>query len=125
MKKNNGIAGVDIAIAIVAVMIFSTLMLTLIINNSKETVKTAKETIAMIYMTEFFENISIAEYDEVTQENINKFIPEGVEKNYEVQIDVEDNIGANEDIIKRVQLTLRYEIGNRKYECSMEKLKVR
>ena len=106
MKKNNGIAGVDIAIAIVAVMIFSTLMLTLIINNSKETVKTAKETIAMIYMTEFFENISIAEYDEVTQENINKFIPEGVEKNYEVQIDVEDNIGANEDIIKRLNVSV-------------------
>ena len=125
MKEDKGIAGVDIAIAIVAVMIFSTLILTLIINNSKETVKTAKETIAMIYMTEFFENISIAEYDEVTQENINKFIPEGVEKNYEVQINVEDNIGANEDIIKKVQLTLRYDIGNKKYECSMEKLKVR
>lgn len=125
MKKENGIAGVDIIIAIIAVMIFSTLILTLITNNAKESVKSAKETIAMIYMTEFFENISIAGYDEITQDNINKFIPEGVEGNYQVQINVEDNIYGDEDIIKKIQLTLTYEINNRTYEYSMEKLKVR
>ena len=125
MKKENGLAGIDIVIAIVAVMIFSTLILILIINNGKASVKTVKETMAMIYMTEFFENISIANYDEVTQDNVNRFIPEGVEEKYQVKIEVEDNIVGNEDIIKKVQFTLTYEIGNTTYECSMEKLKVR
>ena len=57
----------------------------------------------MIYMTEFFENISIAEYDEVTQENINKEIEqkneiEDIVYNFDennIELENKDNININ------------------------------
>lgn len=129
LKKDNALAGIDMIIAIVVVMIFSVLILTLITNNALENVKNAKETMAMIYITEIFENIGMAEYDTVSKENANTFISQEILNNYDVEMRVEDTFekieNKDQDILKKVYLTLTYEIGNKVYSCSMERLKIR
>lgn len=127
MKKHNALAGIDIVIAVVAIIIFSTLILSLITTNASENIKIAKETIAMIYMTEIFENVGIAEFDNVTEENKDSLVPQGVNGDYDVIINVVD-INSNDDktgIMKKIELTLKYKIGDKTYECSMERLKAR
>lgn len=128
MKKNNALAGIDIIIAVVAIIIFSTLILSLITTNVTGNVKIAKETIAMIYMTEIFENIGTADYGNVTESNIDKFIPSNVSGDYEVEFKVTEhkpNSEADGEIMKKIELTLKYKIGDKTYECSMERLKAR
>ena len=128
IKKDNALAGIDIVIAIITIMIFSGLILALMYNNSVENVKVAKETMAMIYITEIFENIGIAEFDDVIETNIQNFIPEEALKNYQIDMKIEQNIEdiqEGQDLIKKIRLTLRYSIGNKEYECYMERLKVR
>lgn len=124
MKKNNALAGIDIVIAVVAIIIFSTLILSLITTNVTGNVKIARETIATIYMTEIFEKIGLADYDDVTADNNVKFIPENVSGDYEIKFSVTP-YPEEEDILKIVKLTLKYEIGGKTYECSMERLKAR
>lgn len=123
MKKNNALAGIDIVIAVVAIIIFSTLILSLITTNVTGNVKIARETIATIYMTEIFEKIGLADYDDVTKERSKEFIPENVSGDYNVEFYVTKH--GKEDILKKVKLTLKYEIGGKTYECSMERLKAR
>lgn len=128
MKKNNALAGIDIVIAVVAIIIFSTLILSLITTNVTGNVKIAKETIAMIYMTEIFENIGTANYDNVTEGSKDSFIPSNVSGDYDVEFKVtehEPNSEANSDIMKKIELTLKYKIGDKTYKCSMERLKAR
>ena len=127
MKKDKALAGIDMIIAIIVVIIFSTLLLSLITNNALENVKTAKESMAMIYITEIFENIAIEKYENVTEDNINRFIPEQVLlDNYRVEMRIEENNNdIPEDIIKKVNITLFYEINEKEYQYSMERLKIR
>lgn len=127
MKKNNALAGIDIVIAVVAIIIFSTLILSLITTNVTGNVKIAKETIAMIYMTEIFEKIGTANYDNVTKANKEEFISSNVFGDYEVEFKVTEHKpnGEADNIMKKIELTLKYKIGDKTYECSMERLKAR
>ena len=127
-RKDTGLAGTDMVIAIIAIIIFSTLILSLIVNNSIENMKVAKETMAMIYITEIFENIGIADYNTVSEENIDNFVPQEVLKNYKVDVTINnkfDEIEEQQDIIKKISVTLTYNIGNKTYTSSMERLKIR
>jgi len=128
IKKQNAIAGIDAVIAIITIIIFSTLILTLIVNNLKENVKLKKDTLAMIYITEIFENIAIEDYDKINDSNIDNLIPQQVKDNYSVDIKITnqfENVSNNEDIMKKITLTLTYEFDNEEYSCSMERMKIR
>lgn len=127
IKKNSGLAGIDIVIAIIAIVIFTTLILALMYNNAMENIKIVKETLAMVYITEIFENIGIADFDEVTAGNENNFIPEEVNKNYEVNLKIEDEFEdlEKQNIIKKINIIIKYEIGDKTYSCSAERLKAK
>lgn len=128
IKKDNALAGIDIVISIIVIIIFSSLILSLIQNNAMENLKISKETMAMIYITEIFENIGIAKYDEVIEEKVDNFIPKEASENYTIDIKINENfeeIQEGQEIIKKISLTLKYNIGNKEYECYMERLKVR
>jgi len=128
IKKDNGLAGVDMIIAIIAITIFSTLIVSLMYNNVIENVKLKKETLAMIYITEAFENIGIETYDNITEENINNLVPEEARNNYNIEMTVTnefDDVTNNEYIMKKITLKLSYEIANKTYSCSMERMKIK
>jgi len=128
LKKSNGLAGVDMIIATVAVIIFSTLIVSLINNNVLENVKLRKEALAMIYSTQIFENIAIESYDYITQENSSNLIPKEVLNEYSVNLNIStnlDNVTDNQNIIKKITLTLSYDIGNKTYTCTMQRMKIK
>lgn len=128
-REKKAIVLMDILIAIVAVMIFSTLIISMISNNIVENVKLKKDTLAMIYITEIFENIAIEDYDNVIQANVEQFIPEQANINYNVQISIVNGTFNSstpyEDIMKKVKVTLTYEVGGKNYICSMERIKIK
>jgi len=138
MRKQNGLAGMDVIIAIIVIIIFSGLIISLMYNNVIQNVKLKKETLAMIYLTEISENIGIQDYDhenysligteytEIIEENV--FVPKKVIDSYKVEMAVItefEGITDNEDILKKVQIKLTYKVGNKAYICSMERIKIR
>jgi len=128
IRNNKGLAGVDIIIAIISVMIFSILIISIMYSNVMENVKLKKETLAMIYITEAFENIGIETYDNITEENINNLVPEEARNNYNIEMTVTnefDDVTNNEYIMKKITLKLSYEIANKTYSCSMERMKIK
>lgn len=135
MKKNNGFIGVDMTIAIMAIIIFSGLIISFMYNNFLENIKIKKQALATIYLTETLENVGIANYDDITQENVNNgvinLLPTEIEDyNYQMKIEVitdglflPDTMG--EENIKKVRATIEYTIGNKNYQYSMERLKIK
>lgn len=140
LKKDKGLAGVDIVIAIIALMVFSTLIISLIYNNVAENVKLKKETLAMIYITEIFENVGIESYENLengSYEDLGKndytdiienLVPEDAKTEYRVDIVITnelENVENNEDIMKKVVVTLTYSVNDKSYTCSMERMKIK
>lgn len=128
IKKDNALAGIDMILAIMAVTIFSGLIISLMHNNVMENVKLKKETLAMIYLTQTFENIGIEDYNNVTQSNISNLVPTEAMEDYEVEMIVAtdlDDVANNENIMKKVIVTMSYEIDNKIYSCSMQRMKVK
>lgn len=128
IKKDNAIAGVDMIIAIIAIFIFSTLILALIYNNTIENLKLKQENLAMIYLTETFENIGIAKYDEVTTEKLYDYIPQEATKNkFSINIEINEleNVMQEQEIIKKIVATISYKIADKKYTYTMERMKVK
>ena len=127
-KKNSGFVAVDMVVAILAIMIFSVLILALTRSNIIENVKLKKETLAMIYITETFENIGIATYDNVTLDNINNLVPQDARDNYLVEMNITTDLTAvdnNDNFMKKVTIKMSYEIGGKTYSCSMERMKIK
>lgn len=130
IKNVKGFVGVDIVIGILAVFIFSTLIISLMYNNFLENLKIKKDAMAAIYLTEIFESIAIEDYDNISQENILNLVSSDLEeKGYDIVINVDNEFefqeNKNEDILKKITATISYEIGDKRYERAMDRIKVK
>ena len=134
IKSKKGFVGVDMTLAIVAVILFSVLIIALMTNNLIEIIKVNKKALATVYLTETMENIGIAKYEDITQEKIDSLatnlIPKDSEqKGYKIKIEVNEDIGIEdekaEDLLKKVKVIISYDVSNKNYECSMERLKAK
>lgn len=132
IKKSKGFVGIDMIISIAGILIFSALIFSLMYSNSLENVKIRKEAMAAIYMTEIMENIGIASYEQVNQENVDNgnFLPSDVPNSYEIDIIITDELTIsdtqkNEDIVKKVIASVSYYVGNKDYKLSIERVKMK
>lgn len=126
IKNQRGLTGVDVTIAIVAVMIFTSIILSLMFNVKVENTKIKMKALANVYLTKTMENVGIANYDDVTTNNVNLF-PDMAEP-YQGTITVEkySDIETNKkDMVKIVSVKLSYTIGQKTYEETVQRLKVK
>ena len=111
---------------IIAIIIFSTIIISLMYNNALQNKKIKKEALAIIYITETFENVGIASFDDITSDNISNFVPIEVGRYYTVSTDVTElDQNEYEKIIKKVSISLSYKVGNKTYDVTMERLKAK
>lgn len=128
-RKDNGFVGIDMTIAIIAIIVFSGLIIFLMYDNFLENVKIKKEALATIYLTETLENIGIENYDNISIENKENLVPvSATENGYDIQLTISNPYKEDttkEDIIKKVVASVSYKIGNKNYQHSMERIKIK
>ena len=116
-------------IAIFAIITFSALIISLMYNNFLENMKIKKEALATIYLTETLENIGIESYDYINIENKENLIStNAIENGYDIQLTISNlygNDASKENIIKKVVATISYKIGDKNYQYSMERTKIK
>lgn len=123
IKEGKGFVGTDMLIAIAAIMIFSGLIISLMYNNFVENTKIKKQALANMYLVEILENISIADYEDVTNENPNIIPADLSTENFDVELEISESGG--EKITKKIIATISYQIKNKKYEYSIERIKIK
>ena len=125
VKKSKGFVGIDMLVAIIAITLFSGLIVSLMYNNYLQNIKARRDALATIYLTEIFENVGIASFNEVTQENAQSFIPKDLAENkYEASITVTPYSEGNTNILKKVQAVISYNFNNKQYKYTMERNKI-
>lgn len=127
LKSKKGFTGIDISISLLAIIIFTSIILALMYNVRLENLKIQAKLGANIYLVETLENIGIAKYDDVTPENTN-LIPQ-MPESYQIAMNVtnvsEEDSTKTDDIIKKVKVTISYKIGNKTYTQEVERLKIK
>jgi len=96
--------------------------------------------LSMIYITQIFENVGIESYQNLPNGNyedignnsyassIQNLIPVDMVDGYKVNLTITnqlENVENNENIIKKIVVTLIYNINNKEYTCSMERMKIK
>ena len=122
-KDEKAIVTTDIILSILAIMIFSTLIISLMFNNKLENVKLKQYGLAIADITETFEKVGIADYEEVTADNTN-LLPTDIE-NHNIKMELEVVPIGEEGILKKVTAKVSYKILNKIYEFSMERMKIK
>lgn len=128
IKNSKGFTQTDIVVAVVAIIFFTTLIVALMTNVKVQSAKLKGKLLADIYLTEALENVGILQYDYVTEENKNLIFPKMTDV-FTPQLSIskltdEDNT-KDEDVIKKVEVTITYQIGNKTYEETAQRLKVK
>lgn len=127
VKKEKGLVGVDIVVAVLALMIFSSLIFIMIFNNVAENIKLKKESLAMIYITEIFEDIGRRPYSNITKSSVEGNISADIKDVYDINVEVQNIYysGHIEDIVKRITVTLSYQVNGETYSVTMKRIKAK
>ena len=128
IKNSKGFTQTDIVVAVVAIIFFTTLIVALMTNVKVQSTKLKGKLLANIYLTEALENVGILQYDYVTEENKNLIFPKMTDV-FTPQLSIskltdEDNT-KDEDVIKKVEVKITYQIGNKTYEETAKRIKVK
>lgn len=139
-KQNNGFTTADLAVAVVILMIFVSLIATAFYNYYMSVTQKNRSAMATNCAIDVIEQTKKMNYEEVTQESINRLIENlknGIEiesgntifipQPYEVTAQVEkynetQNNTTKQDLIKRLTVTVQYVAGNKMETIEMSKL---
>lgn len=127
IRKEDGFTMSDITIAIIILLIFVGLITGMIFNAWFSNMKAQRDGVATIYLSQQLENIAISNYAEVSNRIIeindgNDEINQGYTINQEIIAEAKKN--ESDKGVKKVKATITYYVGTKKYEKSMERLKI-
>lgn len=134
IKEEKGITGIDIATGIIIIIISSTAILALYYQIYIHMVSIKIHETAIVYITDIFEQIDLADYDSVDTESEIKdsIIKNQIQEPYTYEIAVDkyiessENTTQNKDIIEKITIKISYQINdkeNRTFEMSKIKIK--
>ena len=134
LKKNNGFTGIDIALAVLIITIFMSVITSLYINLYTSNVEILRREQALGYAISILEKTDELYYNEVNNETF-KVIEESngeksiagidIARGYDVNINIETYKPEDGDIdvVKTINLTLSYEVGNKQRNIDFTKIK--
>lgn len=132
LKNNKGFTGIDISVAIVVFIIFSSIVITLFYNTTITSKKIERKAIATNLCINIVETLKECEFDSLTTtgdtptlislETLRTISGETLEipNGYEAQITIENYKGEN--IIKILEVIINYKENNKTEEVKIETL---
>ena len=132
LKSNKGFTGIDITIALTIIIIFVSVIVTLLYNFSLVSKKVERQGKASYIIVNVLEKLKQMDFDDVRNEmDTTNLIQEDDYKGYNIDIEVKDhadnsNIEENQDVsIKEVKVTVEYKVGKSTEEIDISTILVK
>ena len=132
MKKESGITGIDLVIAIIIMSIFIGIITTLMTNIYKQSLEIQASSYAMAYATVILEKVDEKSFEEVQNPNFIENLKDSGEitmpDDYEITLDISNPDNVTQDVasvIKKATVTVSYNVNNKEQSMSISKLKVK
>ena len=131
-RSERGYTGVDVAIAIAMLAIFTTIIATIFSNIYMQYVDGQRNATASAYMSSLAERIDRMYYNEVTQSGINTIIdgmliPDGYSLTANVKRYVPEGYteSTSEDLVKEIEIIISYKVGSGTRTLKINKIKAK
>ena len=124
-KSSKGITGIDISVAVIVIVIFTGMIASLMYSNYKTAIEIQKSAQADAYATIILEKVDEKPYEDITDNFISDIIKDEIDidyTNYQLLMSVEE---VEENLIKKVNLTLKYDFEGKTKQLVITKLKIK
>ncbi len=128
LRSQKGYTGVDLAVAIVILSIFTLLISTIFVNIYMQYTEASRSAAATSYATAIAENIDKIYYQDVTQGSSaistaiqNANLPNG----YNAEVNVSSAIDAGKDLVKNIEIMVTYKVGSNTKNITIKRLKAK
>ena len=125
IKSEKGFTGADIAVAVLALILFAGVVGQTLYSAYLNNVRIRAHVEATAYLTQMLEYIDEIEYEKVGDSIFDKMkVDLSIPDQYEIKFNVE-NIDDKADIIKKVNIQISYEFNNGKDSMNITRLKTK
>ncbi len=128
LYNNKGVTGTDLVIAIIVIAMLAGVITQLMNSIYKLSIDIQKSANANAYATIILEKVDEKSFEEVTENFITNLKNSGeviIDDNYNIMMDIIPIEGIDENIIKKVALTIEYDINGEKRQFIINKLKIK
>lgn len=128
LSDNKGVTGVDLVIAVIVIAIFTGVITQLMASIYKLSLEIQKSANANAYATMVLEKIDEKSFEEVTENfvtNLKDNKEVSIDDSYTITMQITPIDGVDENLMKKVALTVKYEISGEERLLRINKLKVK
>ena len=125
LRSNKGITGIDLAIAIIVLVTFTSLIITLMSSIYRNSIDIQKNANAMAYATIVLEKVDEKAFEEINADFVNTLKDSGeveISSDYIITISTEV---LEENLIKKVGVKVSYDINGEQRTITINKLKIK
>lgn len=126
--NNKGITGIDVTIAIIIIIVFTGVIANLMFSIYKAAIEIQKGANADAYATIILEKVDEKPYDEVDENFIQTLKDSGeveISDDYLIELVIEPYTDLQFELIKKVNLTIKYSVSNEEKTLNIAKLKIK
>lgn len=126
--SNKGITGIDLAIAIIILMTFTGIVSGLMYSTYATSISVKKSAEADAYATIILEKVDEKTYDEVDSNFVETLKTNNeieISDDYTITFTVEPYSDYALDIVKKVEVTIKYNVSNEEKTLVISKLKIK
>ena len=128
LQSQKGFTGIDLAVAIVILSIFTFLISTIFVNIYTQYTDASRSAAATSYATAIAENIDKIYYQYLIDPNDRSAIDAAINaanltSGYTAQVNVGDANSGEKDLIRNIQISVSYKIGNKTKSITINRTK--
>lgn len=125
LLDNKGVSGIDLAISLIIIAIFSGVIAMLMANMYRTSIEIQKSANAMAYATIVLEKVDEKSFEEIEDDFVEKLKSSG-------EFSMDDSYSINfstdileENLFKKIVVKINYEIGGEQKSITINKLKIK
>lgn len=125
LLDNKGVTGIDLAISLIIIAIFSGVIAMLMANMYRTSIEIQKSANAMAYATIVLEKVDEKSFEEIEDDFVEKLKSSG-------EFSMDDSYSINfstdileENLFKKIVVKINYEIGGEQKSITINKLKIK
>lgn len=125
LLDNKGVTGIDLAISLIVIAIFSGVIAMLMANMYRTSIEIQRSANAMAYATIVLEKVDEKSFEEIEDDFVEKLKSSG-------EFSMDDSYSINfstdileENLFKKIVVKINYEIGGEQKSITINKLKIK
>lgn len=129
LSNNKGFTGIDLVVSLILLVMFVGLITSLMSSTYKLSLEILKSANAYAYATIIFEKVDEKAYEEVTNNFVENLKSAGEisidNSEYTIEFSVQPITSLEEDVLKKVDINIKYDINGEEKSIVMTKLKIK